>query len=41
VTTFARALEEIDRTPTSQLGVAQPEFGAALGRLTDKMAARG
>ncbi|NDL58293.1 hypothetical protein [Phytoactinopolyspora mesophila] len=39
--TFARVLEEIDRTPTSQVGVAQPELGAALGRLTDKVAARG
>ncbi|WP_165367572.1 hypothetical protein [Phytoactinopolyspora endophytica] len=34
--TFARVLDEIDRTPTSQLGRAQPQAGAAVARLVER-----
>ncbi|NED94723.1 hypothetical protein G1H11_05305 [Phytoactinopolyspora alkaliphila] len=35
--TLARVLEEIDRTPTSVLGVAQPEAGAVVARLVERL----
>lgn len=35
--TFSRVLEEIDRTPTPQLGVAQPEAGAVVARLVGNL----
>jgi hypothetical protein len=38
--TFARVLDEIDQTPTWQLGVAQQQAGAVLAGITDGLARR-